>query len=58
MNGEKHIVPMDFAEYLRKSHVAEENSKVYYGRFLRNRLHDRYCNISKSRSDVQYLEVC
>ena len=31
---------MDFAEYLRKSDVSE-NSKIYYGRFLRNGLHER-----------------
>ena len=30
---------MDFAEHLRKSDVSE-NSKVYYGRFLRNGLHE------------------
>ena len=29
------VTPMDFAEHLRKSDVTE-NSKVYYGRFLRN----------------------
>ena len=27
--GEKHIAPLDFAEYLRKSDVSE-NSKFYY----------------------------
>ena len=37
--GEKYITPMDFAEHLRKSDVSE-NSKVYYGRFLRNGLHE------------------
>ena len=47
---------MNFAEYLRKSDVSEENSKVYYGLFLRNGLHDKYCYISKSRSDVKYFE--
>ena len=26
----KHIAPMDFAEYLRKSDFSE-NSKIYYG---------------------------
>ena len=46
--GGKHIVSMDFAEYLRKSDVSE-NSKVYYGRFLQNELHERHCYISKSR---------
>ena len=42
MKGEKHIAQMDFAKYLRKSDVSE-NSKVYYGRFLRIELHERYC---------------
>ena len=41
IKGEKHITLMDFAEHLRKSDVSE-NSKVYYGRFLRNGLHERY----------------
>ena len=40
MKGEKHIVLMDFAEYLWKSDVSE-NSKVYYGRFLRNGLYEK-----------------
>ena len=35
IKGEKHIAPMDFGEYLRKSDVSE-NSKFYYRRFLRN----------------------
>ena len=35
MKGEKHIAPMDFGEYPRKSDVSE-NNKFYYGRFLRN----------------------
>ena len=48
VEGEKHITPIDFAEYLRKSNVSE-NSKVYYGRFLRNGIHERYCYISKIR---------
>ena len=48
---------MDIAEHLRKS-GSSENSEVYYGRFLRNGLHDRYCYISKGRWDVQYFEVC
>ena len=39
---------MDFKKYLRKSD-ASENRKVYYGRFLRNGLHEKYCYISKSR---------
>ena len=46
MKGEKHIAPMVFAEYLRKSDVPE-NSEVYYS--LRNGLHESYCYISKSR---------
>ena len=41
IKGRKHIAPMDFAEYLRKSDVSE-NGKVYYGRFLRNGLHERH----------------
>ena len=39
---------MDFAKYLRKSDVSE-NSNIYYGRFLRNGLHEKYRYISKSR---------
>ena len=35
IKGEKHIAPMDFGEYPRKSDVSE-NSKFYYRRFLRN----------------------
>ena len=57
IKGGDYITLMDFAEHLRKSDVSE-NSKVCYGRFLRNGLHERYCYISKSRWDVQYLEVC
>ena len=56
VKGEKHIAPMDFAEYLRKSDVSENSEKVYYGRFLRNELHKGYCYISKSRWNVQYLK--
>ena len=41
--------------FLEKSDVSE-NSKVYYGRFLRNRLRERYCYISKYRWDRQYFE--
>ena len=48
IKSEKCITPMDFAEHLRKSDVSE-NSKVYYGGFLRNGLHKRYRYISKSR---------
>ena len=48
IKGGKHIAAIDFAEYLKKSDVSK-NSKVYYGRFLRNRLHERRCYISKSR---------
>ena len=44
IKGEKHIVQMDFAEYVRKTD-ASENNKVYYGRFLRNGLHERYCYV-------------
>ena len=44
IKGEKHIVQMDFAEYVRKTD-ASENNKVYYGRFLRNELHERYCYV-------------
>ena len=47
MKKEKDIAPMDFAEYLRKSEVSERR-KVYWN--------ERYCYISKSRWDVQYLE--
>ena len=42
VKGEKYITPMGFAEYLRKLDVSE-NSKVYYGRFLRNGLLEMYC---------------
>ena len=38
---EKHIVLINFAEYLRKSDVSE-NSQVYYRRFLRNGIHERH----------------
>ena len=55
--GGKHIAPIDFAEHLKKSDVPV-NSKVYYGPFLRNGLYERHCYISKSRWNVQYLEVC
>ena len=48
-SGEKYIIPRDFAKHLIKSNVSEKSSKVYYGRFLRNGLHERYCYISKSR---------
>ena len=48
MKGGKYIASMDFAEYLRKSDVSE-NSKVYYGRFLRKGLYERNCYFSKSR---------
>ena len=44
----KWIAQMDFAKYLRKSDVSE-NSKVHYGRFLQNGLHESCCYISKSR---------
>ena len=57
IKGDKHIARMDFAEHLRKSNYSE-NSKVCYGRFLRNGLDEWYCYIKKSRWDVPYLEVC
>ena len=38
IEGEKYIIPMDFAEHLRNSDLSE-NSKVHYGRFPRNGLH-------------------
>ena len=47
IKGGKHIASMDFAEYLRKSHVSE-NSKVYYGRIPQNGLQASHCYISKS----------
>ena len=46
MEVEKHIAPMDFAEYLKESDVLE-NSKVYYRQFPQNGLYERYCYISK-----------
>ena len=51
IKGGKHIAPMDFAEYLRKSDVSD-NNKIYYGQFLRNGLHERDFCISKSRENV------
>ena len=48
IKGRKHVAPMNLAEYLNKLDILE-NSKVYYERFLRNRLHERHCCISKSR---------
>ena len=39
---------MDFAKHLRKPEVLG-NSKVYYGRFLRNGFHERSCYVNKSR---------
>ena len=48
IKGGKHIAPGEFAEYLRKSDVLE-NNKIYYGRFLRNRPHEKHCYINKSR---------
>ena len=55
MKGEKHIAPTDFAEHLKKSYVSE-NRKVYYGPFLQNGLHEKYCCISESRWKAQHLE--
>ena len=46
VNGEKHIDSMKFAEYLRKSEVSEK-SKVYYGLFLRNGLHEKFVILVK-----------
>ena len=53
----KWLTPMDFTEHFIKSGVSD-NNKVCYGRFLQNGLLERYCYISKSRWDVEYLEVC
>ena len=39
---------MDFSEYLSKLDISE-NRKVYYGQFLQNGLHEKYCYIGKSR---------
>ena len=47
MKGEKHIGPMDFPEYIRKSNVSE-NRKVYFDQFLWYGLRKRYYYISKS----------
>ena len=47
MKEEKDIAPMVFAIYLRKSELSGCR-KVYWN--------ERYCYISKSRWDVQYLE--
>ena len=56
IKGEKHIASLDFAEHLKKSDVLE-TSKVYYSRYLRNGLYERYCyNISKTRWDIRYHE--
>ena len=50
-NSEEYIAPMNFAEYIKKSNVSK-NSKVYYGPFIWNGLHERYCGVSISRWDV------
>ena len=42
---------------IRKSDVSE-NTKVYYGQFLWNGLHERNCYINKCRWDVQDLGKC
>ena len=55
IKGEEYITLMDFAEHFRKSDVSE-NIKVYYGRFPWNRLHERYCYVSKSRWDGNILK--
>ena len=47
MKEEKDIAQIDFAEHLRELSLSE-NSKVYWN--------ERYYYVSKSRSDVQYLE--
>ena len=47
MKEEKDIARIDFAEHLRELSLSE-NSKVYWN--------ERYYYVSKSRSDVQYLE--
>ena len=44
----------NFAEYLRKSDVSE-NSNFYYGRFLRNGLHESFAIFVKV--DEMYLEM-
>ena len=56
---------MDFAEHLKNSDVSK-NRKVYYGRLLQNRLHekgnvilvkvDEMCNILKSASQNLFVE--
>ena len=46
---------MDFAKCLRKSDFSE-NSKVYYGRFPRNGLHERYCYIVKVNEVYKILK--
>ena len=49
MKEEKDIAALDFAIYLRKSSVSE-NNKVYWN--------EGYCYISsKSRWDIQYFEM-
>ena len=37
IRGGKHIAPMDFADYLRKSEVSE-SSKIYSGRAISTKL--------------------
>ena len=49
IKGEKHIDPMNFAF---------QGIANFRGKFLPNGLPERYWYISKSRWDVQYLEVC
>ena len=55
INCEKHLTPMDLKENLRKSDVLE-NSKVYYGRFPQNGLHEWYSYIGKNRWDDNMLK--
>ena len=50
IKGEKYITPMNFAEHFRKAEVTK-NSKVYYGQFQRNELHEG------SAITVQLLKV-
>ena len=47
---------MDFAEYLRKSE-GSENSEVYYGRFLRNGLHESIVRLAKVDEMYKILKV-
>ena len=46
---------MGFAKYLRKLDVSE-NSKVYYGRFLRNGVRERYCTVIQRSKKIEMDE--